>query len=71
MNAEAYLIDKAHREKRKKNIRMAMIFIYTLIFIISMSLGHSLITERDLLIAKQEIQALEIENELLRAKVKE
>lgn len=40
-------IDTYHRLKRIKNLKVAMYFIYALIFMFVVSLSHSLVTARD------------------------
>lgn len=58
MTQEAYLVDKAHKAKRVRNIKIACVFIYTLIFAVVLSLGHSLKAEHELFVSKQAIQQL-------------
>ena len=58
-------IDNLHRQKRKKNMKVAMIFIYALIFFCVLSLGHSLKAERDLQIAYKSLEMLNSQIEML------
>lgn len=51
-------IDKYHREKRKKNLKTAMYFIYILIFMFVVSLSHSLVTARDNIFLEQSLEQL-------------
>lgn len=51
-------IDKYHREKRKKNLKTAMYFIYVLIFMFVVSLSHSLVTARDNIYLEQSLEQL-------------
>lgn len=51
-------IDSYHKDKRKKNLRIAMYFIYILIFMFIVSLGHSLTTTRDNFILEESLEQL-------------
>jgi hypothetical protein len=51
-------IDSYHKCKRKKNLRTAMYFIYILIFMFVVSLGHSLTTMRDNYILEESLEQL-------------
>lgn len=51
-------IDSYHKYKRKKNLRTAMYFIYILIFMFVVSLGHSLTTMRDNYILEESLEQL-------------
>lgn len=77
MTAEALEIDKRHKAKRVRNIKIACVFIYTLIFAVVLSLGHSLKAEHELFVSKQAIQQLTdelnemaVQNEYLRKVIK-
>lgn len=58
-------IDTLHKQKRKKNMKIAMIFIYALIFFCVLSLGHSLKAERDLQIANKSLELISIQADKL------
>ena len=73
MNAESYLIDKKHREKRTKNIKIALIFIDILILLFVLSLAHSLHAEREISLVEkaakmtsEKVEKILKENELLK-----
>lgn len=73
MNAESYLIDKKHREKRTRNIKIALIFIDVLILLFVLSLAHSLAAEREISLAEkaakmtsEKVEKILKENEILR-----
>lgn len=77
MTAEALEIDKKHRAKRVLNIKIAVAIVYSLIFAVVLSLGHSLSAEHELYVAKQaikqltnELNELSVENEYLRKVIK-
>lgn len=77
MNQEAYLVDKTHKAKRVRNIKIACVFIYTLIFAFVLSLGHSLSAEHEIFMAQKQIEKLSadiielsIENEYLQKVVR-
>ena len=77
MNQEAYLVDKTHKAKRVRNIKTAVVFIYTLIFAVVLSLGHSLSAEHEIFMAHKQIEKLSadiielsLENEYLQKVVR-
>jgi cell division protein FtsL len=51
-------IDLYHREKRKKNLKLFTIFVYILIFMFVVSLGHSLVVKRDMIILQHNVEEL-------------
>lgn len=51
-------IDLHHREKRKKNLRLFTGFVYILIFMFVVSLGHSLVVKRDMIILQHSLEEL-------------
>lgn len=68
-------IDSIHRAKRKHNIKIAIWFIYSLIFMFVLSLGHSFqvakenfILELNIKNISKVVEELQKENEFLRQK---
>lgn len=69
-------IDLYHRKKRKRNMNLFSTVLYILIFCFVVSLGHSLVTQREVMVYQKQVDnlthiivELTKENEFLREKV--